>query len=451
MSHSLHHDATELLAERCEEHHMPGASLAWFHDGQTHFASYGRTDVNDGPRVTEDTVFGIGSTSKVLTATATMALVEQGKLSLEDRVVKHLPDLPVLDEQTRDTVTVGQLLDHTAGWVGDGSANTGWGDDALESAISMLLRKAPQQAPPGTLFSYNNNAVAVAGHLVATLHGSTFEDAVCDLVLAPLGMTSTFDLVWDIANRPHAVGHVVNDESVQSVPLWPTARFLGPAGGAFSSARDIATFARFQLTGDVDGSPSISEESRLLMREQRSVCRSGVEGAGVAWLLGRRGLLRLIEHGGNLSNVMVSSYSMAPEANLAVSVMGNSAAGGPIGQEVRDLLLDAVAGPPEDPLTVDVTQPDLAEYAGTYVAGQWEVVVDLVEDQLEFRMQLTDVDDLDEAVRELFEARRTRITFIGSDLVGLAGGPPTPVGDFIRDDSGRISFFRTGLRLAAHR
>ncbi|HET6909878.1 MAG TPA: serine hydrolase domain-containing protein, partial [Mycobacteriales bacterium] len=201
MSSGLHSDVVELLAERCEAMQLPGASLAYFHDGQTQFASHGVTDVNDGAPVRDTTMFGIGSTSKTLTATAVMALVERGTLSLDDAVVKHLPGLPVLDEQARDTVTVGQLLDHTAGWVGDGSADTGWGEDALARAIQTLLGKASQQAPPGALFSYNNNAVTVAGHLVATLHESSFEDAIRDLVLKPLGMTSTFYLVWQLANR----------------------------------------------------------------------------------------------------------------------------------------------------------------------------------------------------------------------------------------------------------
>lgn len=445
----LHHDVTELLADRCRQHAMPGASLAWFHDGETHFAGYGQTDVNGGAQVDENTIFGIGSTSKTLTATAVMALVERGKLSLDDRVVKHLPDLPVLDEAARDTVTVGQLLDHTSGWVGDGAADTGWGEDALARAIPELLGKARQQAPPGTLFSYNNNAVAVAGLLVARLHGSSFEDAVRDLVLAPLGMTSTFYLVWDIANRPHAVGHAVTDGSVRPVPLWPTARFLGPAGGAFSSARDVVTYARFHLTGEVDGTAPISEESRLLMREQRSSCRSGVEGAGVSWLLGRRGDVQLIEHGGNLSNIMVSTFSMAPSHALAVSVMGNSVAGTLVGNAVRDFLLDRLVGAPAQPDPVDVEQPNLGDYVGTYAAGQWNLVVTSTGDGLEYGMKLTDVDELDEAVREVFESRRTKVRFIGTDLVGPADGTPTAVGDFVRDDAGRISFFRTGLRLAS--
>jgi CubicO group peptidase (beta-lactamase class C family) len=441
-------DVQDLLVQQCQTHGLPGASVAFLHDGHAQFLSCGVTDVNHPRAVTQDTLFGIGSTSKTLTGTAMIALVEQGKVALDDRVVKHLPDLPILDEQARDLVTVGQLLDHTAGWIGDADVDTGWGDDALAQAVPVLLGKAPQLCPPGTLFSYNNTAVNVAGLLVARLYGSSFEDAVRDLVLAPLGMTSTHFLVWDIANRPHATGHIATADGPIPVPTWVTTRSLGPAGGAFSTARDVMTYARFHLTGETDGKGPISEESRLLMQQQRSSCRSGFEGAGVSWLLGRRGRLRLIEHGGNLSNLMVSTFSMAPEVNLALSVMGNAVAGSTVGQAIRDFLLDEIAGRQEVATTPVDQQPSLDEYLGIYAAGQWDIEVIAVDGQLDFGMRLTDVDIADQALREVFESKRTRVTFVAHDLVAVAASPATPVGDFVRDDAGRISFFRTGGRLA---
>lgn len=446
-----HHDVQDLLAQQCETHRMPGASAAYFHDGDVHYAMYGTTDADHPQPVTDETLFGIGSTSKTLTGTAIMALVEQGKVSLDDRVVKHLPDLPMLDEQARDTVTVGQLLDHSSGFIGDATADTGWGDDALARSIPILLANGPQLSEPGTLFNYSNTAVAVAGHLVAVLHGSTFETAVRELILAPLGMDNTGYLVWDIANRPHAIGHVATPDGPKAVPNWVTARFLGPAGGAFSSARDVMTYARFHLTGKTDGTAPISEESRLLMQQQRSTSRSGAEGAGVSWLLGRRGSLRLIEHGGNLSNLMVSTFSMAPDLNLAISVMGNSAAGSVVGNAVRDFLIDQVAGPQDITSTPLAKQPDLTEYLGRYAGGQWDMEVVEVDGQLDFGMRLTTMEVQDEELRKVFESRRTRATFIDADQLAAADSPGAPVGDFIRDDAGQIQYFRSGLRLHKRR
>lgn len=438
----------ELLTHLCDLHRLPGASAAYMHGGAVHYATHGRTTAVDGQCVTEDTLFGIGSTSKTLTGTAMMALVERGVVSLDDPVRAHLPDLAILDEQARDDVTVGQLLDHTAGWIGDVEADSGWGDDALEQTVPRLLAKAPQLTRPGAVFTYNNIAVDIAGHLVARLHGTSFERAIRDLVLEPLQMAGTHYLPWDIANRPHAVGHVTSADAATPVPDWITRRHMAPSGGAFSTARDVMTYARFHLSGETTGRPPISDESRLLMQEQRSACRSGLDGAGVTWLLRRRGDLRLIEHGGNLANLMTSTFSMAPELGLAVSVMGNSVAGTAVGNAIRDALLEALAGPHDAAADPMQPQPDLAEYTGRYRAGQWDVEVVEIDTQLDIGIRITDATLVDDDQRKSFESQRTRLTFVGADLVSPAAAPGTAVGDFIRDQTGRVQFFRFGGRLA---
>ena len=162
----------QLLASSCAEHNVPGAAVGVLLDGAEYFACHGVTSVTDPLPVTPDTLFLIGSTSKTLTATALMALADQGKVRLGDRLTGHLPGLPVADEAARAAVTVGQLLDHTAGWTGDVETEGGWGDDALAAAVPELLAKAEQITPPGEVMSYNNTSFVVAGQLLATLAGS---------------------------------------------------------------------------------------------------------------------------------------------------------------------------------------------------------------------------------------------------------------------------------------
>lgn len=451
---SLASDVQALLAEQCETHKMPGASAAFLHEGEVHYASYGITAVDNPVDVDPDTMFGIGSTSKTLTGTAMMALVERGKVSLDDRVVKHLPDLPVLDEQARDTVTVGQLLDHTAGWVGDGGTVSGWGDDALTKAVPALLANAPQQSAPGQHMSYSNTSFTIAGLLIATVNETTFEQAVQQLVLEPLGMKNTAYLVWDIANRKHAIGHVATPDGPVPVPTWITDRWLGPAGGTFSTARDVMTYAKYHLLGEQaltgDAKAPISEESRLLMQTQRSSSRSGFDGTGVSWLMGSRGDLRLIEHGGNLSNLMVSTFTLAPQHEFAVTVMGNSQAGAAVGTVVRDYLLDQITDVPRVVSVPLEPQPDLSEYVGIYEAGQWNIEVIEKDGTLDFGMRMKDP-DIAEEMRALFESKRTQVVFFEPDRVTSATEPGAAAGDFLRDSSGAIEFFRTGMRLATKR
>lgn len=187
------------------------------------------------------------------------------------------------------------------------------------------------------------------------------------------------------------------------------------------------------------------------MQQQRSYSRSGVEGAGVSWLLNSRDGLQLIEHGGNLSNLMVSTFSLAPTLGLAVSVMGNTAAGSIVGTAVRDLLLDRLSNQPKIAVTPMTPQPELSEYVGRYASGQWDVEVVELDGTLDFGMRLTNAPEVTEEMRQLFEAKRTRVTFTEPDVVTPAAAPGAPIGDFIRDGDGTIKFFRTGMRLGLRR
>ncbi len=132
-------------------------------------------------------MFQIGSTAKTFTATAVMVLVEQGRIELDRPVRRYLPGLRLRDEHAAETLTVGQLLNHTAGWDGgDSWTDTGEGDDALERSVA-LLADLPQQFAPGTGASYNNAAFVLAGRVVEKVTGETFERALARLVLDPLG------------------------------------------------------------------------------------------------------------------------------------------------------------------------------------------------------------------------------------------------------------------------
>jgi CubicO group peptidase (beta-lactamase class C family) len=201
-------ELSELVTAECDRLSVPGCAVGVVVGARTYAAFCGVTDVDHPRPVDADTLFMIGSTTKTLTATTVMTLVQEGRLSLDDRVVEHLPELSLQDEQAREQVTVGQLLDHTSGWRGDLEVETGWGDDALERALTEVAPVVPQLFPPGTTASYNNLAVVVAGRLVERLTRQTYEQAVRERVLDPLGMRDTFFLPWEVATRPMATGHV---------------------------------------------------------------------------------------------------------------------------------------------------------------------------------------------------------------------------------------------------
>jgi CubicO group peptidase (beta-lactamase class C family) len=442
-------DLDLLLKELQNKHGVPGLAAGVLVGDAAYASVAGVTSVRDPLPVDVDTLFFIGSTSKTMTATAVMALVEQGAIALDDPVRKHLPEFTLGDPAAAEAVTVRMLLNHTGGWRGDVSPITGWGDDALDRAVTEVVAHEPQLFAPGGHVSYNNSAVMVAGRLIEKVTQQPFENAVRNSVLAPLALTNTWFLPWEVAQRRLAVGHLVRDGVATPVPEWPLTRAIGPAGGAISSLADQLSYMRFHLAGFTDANAPITEDSRLLMQQQTASARSAVTGVGLSWLLNDRAGTRLVSHGGNVSNLQCSHFAMAPEATIGVTVLANSQAGAEIGRVVTDWALERhghiapLPTLPRVPLTTDLA----ADFVGRYDAGAWQLDVTQDGDELVLRTVIPG-DEVSAEVRELFEHSRTRLVPLGDDQVGVAERCTDAAGDFIRSDDGEVVWLRWGMRMS---
>lgn len=439
---------TTLVQELAATHRVPGLSVGVIHGGTAYAVTQGVTSVDDPLAVTPDTLFMIGSTTKTITATALMRLVDDGRLALEDRVIDHLPGFTTSDPSVAAEVTVGMLVNHTAGWRGDGVPGSSFGDDALAVAVAKIA-ETPQEFGPGEHASYNNAAVSLAGRILELVTGKTYEEAVTELVLLPLGMTSTFHLPWETALLRAAVGHVVVDDVAQPVTQWPMGRGMHPAGGAISSLRDQLTYARYHLDGTTaTGEPPLCEDTRLVMQQPTVEMRSLLDGVGISWLLSRHGDVRLVSHGGNVSNLQVSHFTLAPDHGLAVIVMANTKAGGVIGKAVLDHALATYLEQPErQPLPeLPLTEDLLDEYVGSYDVGSWTWAVTSEHGRLFTQMVIPE--DSAPEVKQAFANPPVEVVLLGPDQIGPAAAPVETTGDFLRDASGAVTWFRYGMRMA---
>jgi CubicO group peptidase (beta-lactamase class C family) len=250
------------VAELAEELGVTGISVGVLADGEEHYAFHGVTSVENPLTVDEKTLFQFGSTGKTFTATAIMRLVDQGKVDLDAPVRTYVPELKLKDEDVAARVTVLQLLNHTAGWEGDMMDNTGDGDDALEKYVARMER-LEQVAPLGDGVSYNNASLSLAGRVIEKVTGQTFEQAVRELLLDPLGLDQTFFFPNEIMTRRFAVGHNVHEDgSVTVARPWALPRGGAPAGGLSATARDQIAWAKFHL-----GDGTAPDGTRLLSRK----------------------------------------------------------------------------------------------------------------------------------------------------------------------------------------
>lgn len=361
----------ETLDALREELQVPGAAVGVLHDGRAEYEFAGVTSVENPLPVDEDTLFQFGSTSKTYTATALMRLVERGAVDLDAPVRTYVPELVLKDEDVAREVTVLQLLNHTAGWDGDLMEDMGDGDDALARYVARMAT-IEQVAPLGSTVSYNNASLSLAGRVIEKVTGTTYERAIGDLVLQPLGMTSTWFFPDDVMTRRFCVGHELHDDGRTTVARpWAVPRGNNPAGGMSSPARDQIAWARFHL-GDgtaPDGTRVLSAEG-LRRMQQPTVEMPGSalgDAVGITWLLQEVGGVQVVKHGGT-TNGQHSELLLVPERGFAVTSLTNS---GPNGPKLNDRVVrwafeHYLGVRVEDPEPVRLPAGQLAPYTGRY-------------------------------------------------------------------------------------
>lgn len=359
------------ITELSTELEVPGVAAGVLHDGREHYGFAGVTSVENPLAVDETTLFQFGSTGKTYTATALMRLVEQGKVDLDATVRTYVPELRLKDEDVASRVTVLQLLNHTAGWEGDLMEDMGNGDDALEKYVARMAT-IEQVSPLGATVSYNNASLSLAGRVIEKVTGTTYEKAIGELLLEPLGMSSTYFFPGDVMSRRFAVGHTRHDDGRITVARpWPMPRGNAPAGGMSANAKDQLTWARFHL-GDgtaKDGTRILTERSLLSMRQPTADMRGSALGdaVGISWLLADVDGVGTVYHGGT-THGQHSEFLLVPERDFGVISMTNCGPNGPqLNRRFVDWALEHYLGLTRStPTAIRVPDAELAPYTGRF-------------------------------------------------------------------------------------
>lgn len=214
----------QFFSQRMPRLHVPGAAFVLVKDGKTFFSKgYGYADLKKKiPVEPARTIFGVGSVSKLLTATAVMQLVEQGKLSLNQDVNQYLQRFQ-LDKNYAAPVTVANLLTHTSGedehFIGTGARTA---SEILPLEDYVAKRMPPRFIPPGQVISYSNYGMVLAGYLVELVSGVPFAQYIDENILQPLGMAhSSFlqPLPVNLATA-QAVGYKYHYHTHQPTPFY---------------------------------------------------------------------------------------------------------------------------------------------------------------------------------------------------------------------------------------
>jgi CubicO group peptidase (beta-lactamase class C family) len=438
-------------AKAMEKYGVPGVAVGILHDGARKMAGFGVTSVENPLQVDDETLFQIGSISKTFTATAIMRLVEAGKLDLGAPLRTFLPELRLADATVAERVTLRHVLSHTGGWPGDFFPNTGSGDDALAKAVA-LVSELPQITPLGSVWSYNNAGFYLAGRAIELATGQSYEAALQELVLDPLGLKHSFFFPTDVMTHRFAAGHGFPNGPATVLRPWALARAANPVGGISASVSDLLSYAQFHLgdgTGP-DGTRLLRRDSLVAMRTPVAPAGNAADFVGISWMLRDVGGVRTVGHTGGTHGHQ-TWLGLVPERNFAVVVLTNAMRGADLRREIAALALREYLGvvdPP--PAVLPLAAPELATYAGHYSALPSNI--DLAAGDCCLVMQVIPNGGfpfLDSPPGP--RPPSVRLAFTAPDrVIGLDEPAKGLRAEFLRDGNGQIAWFRWSSRIHRH-
>ncbi len=365
-----------------------GLSIALVDDQKVIWAQgFGFADLEEGVNATGDTVYGFGSISKPLVATAAMQMAEEGLLDLDRPYQAYVPDFSIRSRFPEgDPITARSLLTHHAGIFSDYMAGEYAANPESMADFVRELKSEFVSFPPNYKYMYSNIGYVMLGNQMAVVDGEIFSDLMERRLFDPLGMTRSSYLL-----DPRVQAHL-------SKPYWrgtEEEQFLErdlPAGGLYSTVTDLSCFMRMVFAGGTfEGQVILAPDTlmEMLTPQNRGLEFDLGQPQGIGWDLttwpgvGPEGT-RMAGHGGGTPN-HISRLLMLPEYKLGVVAVVNSPEGGPFLDELvpaaLSMLLQAKTGESADqessmPMAgepVTLSAEVLHDYEGTY-ATQWGIV-----------------------------------------------------------------------------
>jgi len=380
-----------LIRKEMAKNDVRGLSIALVDDQRLVWAEgFGTADEAAGVPAGADTIYRVGSVSKLFTVVAAMQLAEQGQLGLDRPLSDYVPDF-TLRSRFPDSppITVRSVMTHHSGIPSDYLKGMWTGKPDPISALPEQIRDEYAAFPPGTVFSYSNLGMSLMGLAVQNVSGQEFSSHLRRSVLEPLGMEhSSFSQAID--RSPLASKAYKGDREATE----PLLRDI-PAGGLNSSAMDLSRFLRMvHGQGLLDGRQILRPDTvrEMLLPQNADVPLDLGFRVGLGWMLGGLGGIDLqdagpVAHHGGATMYHRAQLIVLPEARLGVVVLANTRTPRNVpdlvATEVLKLALETKTGARQPERKAPETGPyltaeELRAYAGDYatLAGLTRITPD---------------------------------------------------------------------------
>src|SRR5699024_4676536 len=391
---------------------IPGMAVIAAREGKTVYENYvGYRDVDKELPVSEETIFGLASLTKSVTALAIMMLQDQEKLHVTDLVVKWLPEMKKWNAFYKQRITIHHLLTHTAGFSGmnafhlarrksveadpDGTYLLGEFDgkdyvQTVRDLIQAMIKENPNFiAPPGEMFNYSNESYALLQEIIERASGKSFADFTKTAIFDPLQMKNAMYTFEDIVETNEITEiYAFTHEKPKSVfhsPSWWDSASIYSAGALKASVEDVQRYLElYRQNGKVNGTQLISAELIEAMKTIHITTPTGIH-YGYGLVLGSYNHKQVVGHGGGVKGI--SSYMLMMD-DITITVLTNIAE--IAAEQIAFTVIDAIEENTEEKLTekmIQLSEQALQRYTGYYRTNERQSVeVTIVGDGLQLRL-----------------------------------------------------------------
>ena len=349
-----------------------GATVLAAQNGRVLFqGAYGLADIESHRTINVETKFRIGSITKQFTASAILKLQEEGKLSVQDKLSKYIPDFPRGNE-----VTLHHLLTHTSGihsYTDKPGFIEGVTKPIKEEDLIKSFKNDPYDFDPGKRWLYDNSGFFLLGYIVEKVSGDTYENYLRKTFFMPLAMNNTGVHRSDIALQNEALGYAFGQGEFTKAPNWDMS-WAGGAGALYSTVGDLYRWNEAVFGGKVLKESSLKAAFTPVKTEENKDQQSQ-DGYGYGWGITHFRGTEEISHGGGL-NGFTSYLLRIPKENFTVAVLVNAAPAAPgtdpgtLAHLVTELCVgDQLPPRPAQPASTNISAKALEAVVGRYDYG----------------------------------------------------------------------------------
>jgi len=352
-------EVDQLVEKAMTKFNVVGVAVGIVKDGKIiHTKGYGLKSIKTKEKVNKHTNFAIASNSKAFTTVALSILVDEGKLSWQDKVKDYIPEFKMYNSYVTENFNIQDLLTHRSG-LGLGAGDLMFFPDGADFRIKDVLSGFQYFEPQSafrTKYDYDNLLYIVAGEVIARISGMSWEEFVEKRIMKPLNMDNTYgSLSRDEYRKNLAAPHSTDTGTIKVIP--PFEKMVnGAAGGIISNVDDLCNWMLVHLNKGKYGEnleKVLFSEARqdemwkiytIIPMEQNPRYNSHFAGYGLGWMLKDVNGNMSASHTGGLPG-MLSRTVMIPDLNLGVVVLTNTAIeGAGVFRAVSKSIVDSYLG-----------------------------------------------------------------------------------------------------------